>query len=529
MFDYVLKNGLVVDGTRKKPYIASICIQDGRIAQITKDSYVTGRQVISAEGKVISSGFIDLHTHSDACPLGPFPSESMIFQGVTTEIAGNCGISLFPATESKRAEILDYFSQNVEILPPKEFEKIDNMEEYIIQFKKRGFPIHLGMLIGHGTLRACVMGFGNREPTTKELEEMKFLLARELQNGAYGMSLGLIYPPGSYSKTEELIELSKVLEAHDAILAVHMRNESKRVFDGVEEMIEVAKASGVHLHISHLKLMGKPQWHRAQELLDKIEEARQEGCSITCDQYPYEATSTGLAALVPGWAQDGGNAKMIERLKGKDSRLLGEIEKEMEVRGGPEAVEISSTHGYLPKIEGKNIQQLSKEYSLSPQEMVGEILIQCKGHTAATYYSLNLEDILTIMKDRNITVGSDGYDFSYDLSYRPHPRSFGTFPRFLRMVRENHLMPLEDAVYKITGLPAKILKLSDRGVLKVGNVADITVFDFNKVQDRPTYENPLLKPIGIEQVFVEGVVGLFHGKQTSSHNGSILLDKSNDS
>ncbi|MCR1897403.1 D-aminoacylase [Irregularibacter muris] len=522
MFDYILKNGLVVDGTRQKPYMASVCIQDGKVAEITTDPDVLGKEVINVEGKIISPGFIDLHTHSDACPLHSAEPQSMIHQGVTTEITGNCGISLFPSDHSKREEILDYFAQAVEVLPEEEFRDISNMDEYVAAFEKNKFPINIGMLVGHGTLRAWVMGFEDREPTREELGKMKRGLEKELKSGCYGMSLGLIYPPGSYGKTEELVELSKVLKENNGILTVHMRNESKYVFEAVGEMIEVAEKSGVHLHISHLKLMGTPQWHKSQQLLDAIEDARQRGCRITCDQYPYHATSTGLSALVPGWAQDGGNAKMIDRLKTKDARLLADIAAEMKVRGGPEAVAISSTHRYLPEIEDKNIEEISKEYKLSPEETVAEILIQCEGHTAAIYYSLNVDDVLTIMKDLNIAVGSDGYNLSYDINYNPHPRSFGTFPRFLKMVRENNLMPLEDAIYKITGLPGKILNLSNRGTLKVGNIADITVFGEKEVEDTATFDNPRAKPLGIYHVFVGGVPGILNGEQTSSKNGLIL-------
>ena len=523
MYDFVLKDGLIVDGKRELPYKASLCIKGDRIVDITEDSNVSGNTVINCDGKVISPGFIDLHTHSDACPLNLGKSESMLHQGVTLEIAGNCGISLIPSKEFSRKEIREFFGRTIEIGLEEKFLEMDSMKDYLEIANKNSLVINSGMLIGHGTLRACVVGFDDREATIEELNEMKSILDTELKSGAYGMSLGLIYPPSSYGRLDELVELSKVIKENDGILTVHLRNESNLVFEAVDEMIKVAELSGVHLHISHLKLIGKPQWGNSQKLLNNIEEARQRGCTITCDQYPYEATSTGLSALVPGWAQDGGNLKMLERLKGKDSRLLKDISTEMERRGGARCVGISSTHGHASNLDGKNIEEISKMYNLPPEETVVEVLLKCNGEVSAIYYSLNMGDILNIMKDMNIAVGSDGYNFSYNLNYNPHPRSFGTFPRFLQMVRENSLMPLGDAVYKITGLPAKILKLSDRGVLKVGNIADITVFDFNEVKDMSTFTHSPVKPIGIEHVFIAGEAAILNGVQTENRKGKVLL------
>lgn len=523
MYDLVLKDGLVVDGTRKLPYQASVCIKDGRIAAITDDSSFSGNAVINCKGKVISPGFIDLHTHSDACPLNSGESKSMLHQGVTLEIGGNCGISLIPSNESNRTRIREFFSRTIEICLEDEFLEMDNILDYVEIAKKHPISINSGTLIGHGTLRACVVGFDDREPTPKELEEMKNLLDQELKNGAFGMSLGLIYPPSSYGKLDELVALAKVIKENNAILTVHLRNESNLVFEAVDEMIKVAELSGVHLQISHLKLIGKPQWGNSQKLLDNIEAARLRGCTITCDQYPYQATSTGLSALVPGWAQDGGNSKMLERLKTKEARLLADIAAEMERRGGPSCVGISSTHGHIPDLDGKSIEKIAEIYDLSPEEAVIKVLIECSGEISAIYYSLSLDDVLNIMKETDIAIGSDGYNFSYDLSYNPHPRSFGTFPRFLQMVRENSLIPLEDAVYKITGLPAQIIQLPDRGVLKVGNVADITVFDFDEVKDRSTFTNSPVIPQGINHVFIAGVPALLDGVQTTNREGKILL------
>lgn len=523
MYNYVLKNGIVVDGTRKEPYKASVCIKDGKIAAITDDTNAEGEIVIDVGGKIISPGFIDIHTHSDMFPLNDTPAESMLYQGVTSEIAGNCGITLFPSKKAMQKEIREYFARTIEIDLEDQNIVVDSMSDYIRLSEGKRLPINIGTLIGHGTLRACVMGFEDQAPTDDELQQMKELLDKELKGGAFGMSLGLIYPPSSYGKINEFVELAKVIKENNCILTVHMRNESDLIFDAVDEMIEVAEKSGVHLQISHLKLIGKKQWHKSQELLDKIETARGKGCNITCDQYPYQATSTSLSALVPNWAQDGGNQKMLERLKTMDSRLLNDIKTEMDKRGGPSCVGISSTHSHIPALDGKNIEEITQIYLMSPEKTVAQLLIDCAGEVSAIYYSLNLDDVLNIMKDMNIAIGSDGYNFTYNLNYSPHPRSFGTFPRFLQIVRENNLMPMEDAIYKITGLPANILGLSHRGILKVGNIADITVFDNDLIEDMSTFIQPAVKPLGIEHVFVAGIPALLNGKQTEHRTGKILF------
>ncbi len=526
MYDLVLKGGTVIEGTRKPPRQADVCIADGKIAAIVDQFAGEAKEVVDVGGKTVAPGFIDIHTHSDVSPLvpPPFNAESKLYQGVTTEITGNCGCSIVPNTKERRQEINYYFERMLELPAGIELD-MDSIDDYAERVAEKGSALNMGVLIGHGTLRGCVMGFGDREPSPEEMEGLKALLDQELSRGAFGMSLGLIYPPSAFSKQEELVELAKVLARHDALLAVHMRNEGPKVFEAVDEMLEIARLSGVHLQISHLKLMGKPQWHRAEELLAKINQARERGINVTCDQYPYNATSTGLSALVPKWAHDGGFAKMVERLASKDKGLLEDISREMDNRGGPQTVLVVSSHGRMPEIEGKTMDQVAKMLNLPAEEAVAEVLVRCEGGAAAIYFSLNEEDVITIFHDMNIAIASDGYSLSFDRSItstNPHPRNFGTFPRFLQMNREKQIMPLEDAVYKITALPAAILGLADRGVLKEGTPADITVFDAAKIEDRSQFTDSLAKPAGIEHVIVGGVFALRDGRQTAARNGRVL-------
>jgi len=523
MYDYVLRNGLVVDGKRTKPYKASVCIKDGVIASITEEPNIEAKEVIDCEGKIISPGFIDLHTHSDACPLNTENVQSMLNQGVTLQIGGNCGISVIPSNEEREKEIRAFYARTIEKTIQDKTMVMNNMKDYFNVGSSNKLSINSGMLIGHGTLRASVMGFEDRVPTVEEMEEMKNVLDGELKSGVFGMSLGLIYPPSSYAKVEEFVELAKVIKANNGILTSHMRNEADKIFDSLSEMIEVAEKSGVHLHISHLKLMGKPQWGKSQEVLDFIDDARKRGCTITCDQYPYEATATGLAALVPGWALDGGNDKMLERLEKKEDRLVKDMTEIMDKRGGPARVVVASTHGKLPEVEGKSLEEISKILGVGPIDGAIEILLKCKAEVAAIYFSLHLDDVYNIMKSMDIATGSDGVDFNYDVSYSPHPRYFGTFPRFLQIVREQNLMAVEDAVYKITSLPASILNLKNRGSIEVGKIADITVFDFDEVKDMSTFAKSAVKPKGIYHVFVAGTPALLNSSQTENRKGQIVL------
>lgn len=522
MPNYLLKNGLIVDGTRSKPYPASLAIIDGHIALHPSEEALRDAQVVDCAHLCIAPGFIDMHTHSDACPLAAGCDQaSAPSQGATVNIGANCGLSLFPLSEGYRDEVLNFFNRTIEIMPD-DASSISRMADYAAAMRAARKRIHYGTLVGHGTLRGAIIGFSDRAASSKELEAMGALLDQELKAGAMGMSLGLIYPPSSYGDLREFTALGKVLQANGKPLTVHMRSESARIFEAVREMLDVALASGVHLHISHLKLIGKAQWGRAEELLQLIENARGQGAVVTCDQYPFEASSTGMSALVPGWAQDGGVERMLERMQPPEDRLLKDIAAEIERRGGPRCVEIASTYGHAPQLEGRRLDDIADEMALKPEAAACQVLVACRGAVATIYFSIHLDDVKTIMKDMRIAVGSDGYNTGYHLTYKPHPRSFGTFPRFLQLVREHQLMPLEDAVYKMTALPADILGLKDRGRIGEGLAADITVFDWEKVTSTATYSQPAAKPLGIPYVFVNGQPVIWRGEMTNSFPGEML-------
>lgn len=527
MYDLILRDARIIDGKSTDSFNGDIAVSDGIIQEIAPKINAPAARELFLNGNIAAPGFIDIHTHSELVPFNrQTRPRSKLFQGVTTEIVGNCGISSFPLNDMLYQQICDFYyamvPNSAEPIPLTDY----NTEQYAAHIRRSAPCINYGVLIGHGTLRGSVMGFGMEPPTKEQLHQMEEVLDRELSMGAFGMSLGLIYPPSSFSHQEELVALAKVLWHHDAILAVHMRNEGPRVFQAADEMLNIARLSGVRLQISHLKLMGKQQWGRSSELLEKIERARQDGLQVTCDQYPYPASSTGLSALVPGWALDGGVHALIQRLQPPSRQLLDGIEAEMERRGGADCVMIVSTHGVRRDVEGKTLAQLAAEYQTTAPQQAARLLSECSGAVNCIYFSMDQKDVNTIMRDLNIAVASDGCSYDYDeqtRSNRLHPRSFGTFPRFFQTVREQQLLTPEQAVYKATGLPAKILGLSDRGVLEVGKVADLTIFNWNEIVDCCTYLDPVIQPKGILHVLVGGVPVLENGAETGNRPGSVLL------
>ena len=507
MYDLILKGGLVIDGTRAEPYCANICIQDGRIAKITREAVTDAGQVLDVEGLAVTPGFIDIHSHSDSVPFSKKISDSKAMQGVTLELTGNCGSSQFPVF-GKHEEIANSFVC---------------LEDYIAAAQPT--LIHYACLVGHSELRLSVMGFEDRYPSDRELEEMKQLLEQQMEQGAFGMSLGLIYPPSSYSSREELTELAAVVARHKGILSVHMRDEGPMLFEAVDEVLDIARRSGVHLQISHLKLQGTEQWGKAPLLLEQIRKAQAEGIGVTCDQYPFCASCTGLDTLVPGWAHAGGTEALMERLRRKEGDICEHIEKNIGVRGGTEGILFATTKPELLWILGKSLQQVCDQWQLSPVDSVIRILLETNCTAHAMYFNMNQEDMLAIMEQDFICVGSDGSSVAMEkvptLALR-HPRNYATFPRFWQTVREHRLMPMEDAVYKMTGLPASVMGLQDRGILKEGYMADIAVFDPEKFGSPATFQAPHVHPVGLQHLLVEGKLLIQAGSFTDLRAGKIL-------
>lgn len=527
MLDLLIKNGLIVDGTGKSAYKADLGVKADKIVQIGTQLEEAAQLVLDAEGLIVAPGFIDIHTHSDVCCfMKDRKPESKLHQGVTLEITGNCGRSHIPILPEKREKLVPYLSKTWQLPANKVVLEAADLKEYAEQVESSPAMTNLGVLIGHGTLRANIMGLGMEPVRPQELKDMCDLLEQCMQQGAFGMSLGLIYPPSAYGDIEEFTALAKVIKRYNGILAVHMRNEGNKIFEAVEEMLTVAEQSGVHLQISHLKLMGKTQWGRAEELLNMIKAAQAKGINVTCDQYPYMATNTGLAAVIPKWAHAGGPERMTKTLSEPNEQLLQEAAAEIERRGGAHSVLVIGPSG-VKAFDGKRLDEIAAVLGVKPEVAACKLLVGVGcANIGCCYFSLCEEDMLKIMEQDFIAVGSDGYAYTFDKQLQgnnPHPRSYGTFPRFFQLVREKQVMSLEKAVYKATALSVDILGIKDRGRLLPGMMADITVFDYDKIKDCSEYTDSLKKPEGIRAVVLEGKIALLEGEATTPYLGRVLL------
>jgi N-acyl-D-amino-acid deacylase len=524
---FLIKDGLILDGSGCQGVRADVLVAGGRIAAVGQGLAAAGATVVDAGGLVVAPGFIDSHTHSDRtvfhAPLG----QSKLMQGVTTEVIGNCGIGLFPAKAARRRELEAYLATMEGELPPGGIEWED-MDGFARAVERLGLGRNLAPLVAHGTLRITAMGSADREPSAAEMDEMKALLARSLAQGAWGMSTGLIYPPGSFAATAELIELAKVLAAHQAVYTSHIRGESGTLAAAVEEAVSIAAAGRARVLVSHLKAIGKPYWGQGLKALARLAEARAQGLDVWADQYPYEATSTLLTALLPGWVQDGGTEAMLWRLADADlhSRIREAVREQMTVRGGPERVRIASLKTAAnAKYVGKTVAEMAEDRLLTPEDAVVALLKEEGGGVEAIYFSLGSEDLEGIIGCDFVAVGSDGsgLDPAKDGDMMVHPRNYGTFPRVLGLyVREKGLLTLEAAVRKMTALPAAIFGIRDRGLLQPGYAADIVIFDPNRVRDRADFADPHQYAEGIEYVFVNGAPAVAGGRLTGGGRGEVL-------
>lgn len=526
MWDIVIRGGTVYDGSGKPGERADIAIEAGRIARIGRDLPREAARVIDAEGLAVAPGFIDIKTHSDfVLPINP-KAESKLRQGVTTEIIGHCGYSVAPVLPGKTELLAHYLSGGAPWLPFREM----SFPEYLDTFPH--VSVNTGMLVGHNTLRLMVMGLEDRTPTEAELAQMVALLDEGLRAGALGMSTGLFTPPGSFAKTDEIMALARVLKRHNAAYFTHIRDESNKVLESVEEAIAVAREAGVHVEIVHLKCSGVDNWGKAATVLDMIAAARAEGCDIDCDAYPYAAGANPLKNLLPGWVQVGGNEAMLERLALPETRarIAAEIADHGLNNWGRipswEAVQISiSTR--RPETAGQTVAALAAAQGSDPIDQICDHLIADNGATRVLITSIAEDDIRTIIRSPTALVGSDGNcvaTYGTVSQGMPHPRFYGTFPRIIgHYVRDEGLIRLEQAIYKMTGGSAKALKLKDRGLIAEGYRADIAMFDPADFKDEATYSDPHRYPSGPRTtVIVNGVVVVDRAVHTGATPGIVL-------
>jgi N-acyl-D-amino-acid deacylase len=524
--DILIRGGTLIDGSGRSGEIGDIAVRGGWIAAIGRSLSSGAATVIDADGLVVTPGFIDIKTHSDfTLPINP-KAESKLRQGVTTEIIGHCGFSVAPVLPGKAQLLADYLSGGAPWLPFREM----RFPEYLDTFP--AVAVNTGMLVGHNTLRLIVMGLEDRAPRPAELREMTALLEEGLAAGALGLSSGLFTPPGSFARPSELLAFGAVLHDRNATYFTHIRDESNKVLESIEEAITFARTCRVHVEIVHLKCSGIDNWGKAAQILEMIEGARAEGCDIDGDAYPYAAGANPLKNLLPPWVQIGGLEAMLTRLALPETRdrIRSEIDRDGLNNWGRipswECVQISVSPR-LPQHAGETITALAAARGRDPVDLVCDYLVEDNGATRVLITSIAEEDIREIIRSPAALVGSDGNcvaDYGVVAQGMPHPRFYGTFPRVIgHYVQEQQLLPLETAIRKMTGATARALRLRDRGLLKEGYRADITIFDPADFKDRATYTDPHQYPTGSRTtVLVNGVVVIENARHTGATPGMVL-------
>jgi N-acyl-D-amino-acid deacylase len=527
MSSFLIRGALVIDGSNREPFRGDIAIENGMITDVSPSIKDGGKAVVEADGLVVAPGFIDIHSHTDLTIFKHPLAESKALQGVTTEVVGNCGIGAFPVNDERKAVLIDYLKMHEFHLPSYGL-SWNNFTQYADQLDRIGLGLNLAPLVAHGALRIAILGAEDRFPSEKELGSMKNLLTDSLEQGAWGLSTGLVYPPGSFAKTEELVDLARIVAHHGAIYTSHIRGEGATLMEALDEAICIGKKSGVRVEVSHLKAMGKDNWGRGKEALLKLEKARQGGVDIAADQYPYEATSTSLTALVPQWAQAGGVSELLKRLASPETaeRLQMEILREIDKRGGPSRIVIAGI-GSAKNIElsGKNVSQIAALWNCPPEMTVMRLLREEKAAVGAVYFSLSGEDVAAILSSDQVSVGSDGMGMNAeeDLGKSTHPRSYGTFPRILGVyAREKGTLSMAKAIHKMTGLVAGRVGLKNRGFIEPGFTADLVLFDPMTIQDRSTFEHPHQYAAGVVYTWVNGCPTVQEGKITGNTPGRVL-------
>ena len=496
-YDLIIRHGRVVDGTGNPAFYADIAVSDGRIARIGR---IVGeaKHEIDAHGLVVAPGFIDVHTHADEIAAMP-RADNFVRMGVTTVVVGNCGGSTL------------------------------NVAKLFREVEQTNLAINVATLVGHNSVRAKAMGGDfDRPPRPDELERMKGLVEQAMKEGAVGLSTGLIYQPGVFAKTDEIVALAKVAAAYGGIYASHMRYEDTQIYQALDEVFQVAREAGMRAEVSHIKLSGPKAWGQADKVLAYIEKARGEGLDITEDQYAYTASSTGISQLIPEKALEGGRSKFKERIAdpAQKAKIIAEMKKNQKRKGRKDfSYAVIASCGHDPSLNGLNLAEAAKAKrgsdSLNNQiEMILDI--QAHGGASGVFHGMNEEDLKVFMRHPNTMVACDSGLRKWQEGI-PHPRGYGNNARVLgRYVRELKVLRLEDAIRKMSSLPAHTFQFKERGELHEAYWADIVLFDPDKVQDTATYKDPHHYPAGIPYVLVNGVLVINHGEHTQAKAGKAL-------
>ncbi len=519
MIRYLIENGTVVDGSGSRPREMNIGIHDDRIVY-AGDGRIDAERTIDARGLIVAPGFIDTHAHSEFTVLADGRAEGKLSQGVTTEINGNCGLSAAPLYGEaliRREADMDELGITA---------RWSTFGEYFALLRKKGIGLNYATLCGHGNIRASVIGYKDSAAEDDHMAAMKRLLSDAVQTGAKGLSTGLIYPPGIYSDTSELTSLAGGLP-FPGVYASHLRSEGDALIESIREILEIGLGAGVPVHISHLKTAGAQNWWKIDDALRLIETSRTAGINITCDRYPYVAAATDLDTILPSWVYEGGIESELERLKDPETaaRIKSDLSrKDIDYWKG---VYISSVANPENRwMEGKNIFDVSLKTGQKTVDALLDLLIRERARTGAIFFSMSEDNLRRFLSLPYLMIGSDSSvrSFSGPTCYgKPHPRGFGSFPRFIgRYVRDEGLVTLEEAVRRMAALPAATFGLTGRGVISEGAYADIVIFDYERIIDTATFREPFSKPEGIDYVFVNGSMAVDGGDFTGTLLGRVL-------
>ena len=520
-FDVIIKNGVIYAGDGKAPIRGDIALRDGKIAALGKDLGTSAGTIVDAGGLAVSPGFIDIHVHTDTNLFLAPKGDSRIYQGITSEVGGNCGYCPFVYSDEAWEGRKDRPRHGGPA-----WRDIDGFYQRLADNK---IGINYCSLVGHGDVREAVVGPYNVKASDADLEQMCAILDRQLAMGAIGLSYGLEYAPGCYSDTREMVALNKVVARHNALYTIHMRNEDDHVLEAMDEAIEAARLSGARLEISHLKAQNPANFDKIDEMLGKIDRAHAEGIDIAFDRYPYTAFSTGFTSFIPIELRDGTAEDIYRRLDDKAAceKIRKYAYSRLERFGGPQQVVVAGCKDPANAVyAGKNLAECCRLSGMDEWEMIRYLLISEKLEVNQATFAMKEENLRKIYAHQLSMPASDGSVYSPEGELGkelPHPRSYGTFPRFFeKFVREDKVLDLPTAIWKCTGLPASRIKLRERGLLVPGYAADITVFDPARIADLATYARPHTFPAGIVHVFVNGVHTIKEGAHTGALPGVIL-------
>ena len=527
MLDLLITNGIIIDGTGKPPFSGCVGVKSGKIVCVTGDE--SALSTIDAKGRIICPGFIDAHSHGDLRIGKDYTRLSKTSQGITSELVGQCGQSIAP-TNPRTLPLLKNMFPIATSDYPNDMVNWSSYKRFLDYCSSVPKKTNVKFLVGHSALRIAVMGFEKRVCTYEELEKMKDLLREAMECGAGGLSSGLIYPPGCYADTNELVELAKVAASYGGIYASHIRNESNMVIEAVQEAIEIGRRANIPVCISHHKVMGYQNHKLQKETLRLINEATKLGVCVTCDQYPYLWNQTSLSSVIPPWYFNNGTEALVELLKSNATRskIKSEIEDENTQyenfflnSGGWKGILVTMASS-TPEVEGRTIAEHATILGMDPWDVFFDTLIINNGKCLAAFHTLNQQNLFDVILNENTVVGTDG--LTYAIDERSHPRAYGTMPRAINYyVRENKLLSLEKMIHKMTGLPACRLGFKSKGFIRCGYDADILIIDWDSFFDNATFSNPCALTDGLDYVIVNGEV-VWHEKRFSGLTpGKIIL------